>query len=294
MKIYNIGSLNIDYVYSVDSFVRPGETISSIDYNIFPGGKGLNQSVALGKAGANVIHGGIYGDGGDFLVEILNNANVDISRIKKVDGPSGHAIIEVDKTGQNRIILHGGANQKFTEDYIVELLEDAQEGDIVLLQNEINALDYIFEIAYKKGLQIALNPSPFNNKIKSLPLNYVKWWLCNEIEGSELTGENEPQKIAEKMLMLYPDSNLLLTLGKDGALYKSKTQEAYQPIIDVEVADTTAAGDTFTGYFLASVIKGATIEKCLLTAATASAIAVSRNGASVSIPTIDEVEGLIR
>lgn len=293
MKIYNIGSLNIDYVYSVENFVRPGETISSTDYNIFPGGKGLNQSVALGKAGAKVIHGGIVGDGGEFLVEILKNANVDVSYLKTTDGPSGHAIIEVDKTGQNRIILHGGSNQKFTEEYIDELLSGAEEGDIVLLQNEINALDIIFEKAHNKGLQIALNPSPFNDKIKSLPLNYVNWWLCNEIEGSEITGEKEPKQIVEKMMELYPDSNLILTLGKDGAMFKSRDKECYQPIIEVKVADTTAAGDTFTGYLLASIIKGYNIEKSLLTASKASALAVSRNGASVSIPTINEVETFV-
>ena len=293
MKIFNIGSLNIDYVYSVDNFVRASETISSKGYNIFPGGKGLNQSVALGKAGVNVIHGGIIGDGGEFLVEILKNANVDISMLKKSDGPSGHAIIEVDKNGQNRIILHGGSNQKFTEEYIDEILSKAQEGDIVLMQNEINALDIIFEKAHKMNLQIAFNPSPLNDKIKSLPLEYVKWWLCNEIEGNELTGETEPKKIMQKMMELYPESRLILTLGKDGAVYKSKEEEYYQPIIQVKVADTTAAGDTFTGYFLASIIKGENVQNALLTASKASAIAVSRNGASVSIPTIDEVENFI-
>lgn len=290
MKIYNIGSLNIDYVYKVESFVRPGETISSTDYSVFPGGKGLNQSVALAKAGVKVIHGGILGDGGKILTDTLYEAGADISRIKKADGPSGHAIIQVEKSGQNCIILHGGTNQKFDKEYIDELLYDANAGDIVLLQNEINALDIIFEIANKKKLQIAFNPSPFNDRVKQLPLELVKWWLVNEIEGQEITGEKDPEKIADAVLKRFPDSNLILTLGKDGALFASSKKRFYQPIFDVKVVDTTAAGDTFTGFLFAGIIKGKTEEEALLLASKASAIAVSRNGAAVSIPTAEEVK----
>ena len=165
MKIYNIGSLNIDYVYNVENFVRPGETISSTAYSVFPGGKGLNQSVALSRAGAKVIHGGIVGNNSEILTDTLKNAGVDISRLKIVDGPSGHAIIQVDKSGQNCILLYGGANQMFDEEYIDFLLSDAEKGDLILLQNEINALDLIFEKADKLGLEIAFNPSPLTLKV---------------------------------------------------------------------------------------------------------------------------------
>lgn len=290
MKIYNLGSLNIDYVYRVENFVRPGETVSSTDYNIFPGGKGLNQSVALSRAGANVIHGGIIGNNSEILTDTLKNAGVDISRLKTVDGASGHAIIQVDKKGQNCILLYGGANQMFDESYIDNVLSDARKGDIVLLQNEINALDVIFEKAHSLGLQIAFNPSPFKENINTLPLNYVKWWFCNEIEGQELTGETDPKNIAESMLKKFPDSNLVLTLGKKGALFKSKNKEFLQPIFDIPVVDTTAAGDTFTGFLLAAIMSGKSEEEALLHATKASTLTVSRKGASVSIPTIDEVE----
>lgn len=289
MKIYSIGSLNIDYVYSVDHFVAPGETMSSLDLQLFPGGKGLNQSVALAKAGANVIHGAVVGKEGEFLVDTMKGAGVDVSRLKYVDAPSGHAIIQVNTSGQNCILLYGGTNQALDKEYIEMVLSDAEEGDMVLLQNETNCLDVIFETAKKKGLQIAFNPSPFNDKIKALPLEYVDWWFCNEIEGEELFGSNEPKMISENFIKKYPCSNLILTLGKNGCMFKNKDLELYQPIYPVKAVDTTAAGDTFTGYFLTAVAQKKDIATALKLASKASSIAVSRNGASVSIPTADEV-----
>ena len=118
MKIYNLGSLNIDYVYQVDHFVAPGETLSSDRMHIFPGGKGLNQSIALARAGVQVIHGALVGDGGEFLLETMAASGVDVSRIKKVSGSCGHAIIQVDKSGQNCILLFSGTNYGLDRVYI--------------------------------------------------------------------------------------------------------------------------------------------------------------------------------
>ena len=118
MKIYSLGSLNIDYVYQMPHFVQPGETISSTRLDIFRGGKGLNQSVALGKAGATVIHGGFANKNDSWLIDVLKNANVDVSHLGLVDLPSGHAIIQVDPSGQNNIILFSGANYCFTPEYV--------------------------------------------------------------------------------------------------------------------------------------------------------------------------------
>lgn len=293
MKIYNLGSLNVDYVYSVSHFVRPGETLSSNTLNIFPGGKGLNQSVALAKAGISVIHGGLIGYDGQILLKTLENAGVDTQRIKTLDKQSGHALIQVDSNGQNCILLFAGTNHCFDEEYILSVLSDAEEGDILLLQNEINSLDKVFEIANKKKMQIAFNPSPFDQKIKELPLHMVKWWLCNEIEGSEITGEKDTEAILNSMASTYPNSNILLTVGEKGSLYKSSNEYMHQPIYKVNAVDTTAAGDTFTGFFLGSLMKGLDTKKALKIAAAASAIAVSRHGASSSIPCIEDVNKFI-
>ena len=290
MKIYNIGSLNIDYVYSVDNFVLAGETKASANMEIFPGGKGLNQSIALAKAGAKVIHGAYIGNGGDFLLEKMKEAGVDISRIIKTDSSCGHAIIQVDKTGQNCILLYAGTNHALNREYIEEFLKDADENDMLILQNETNALDIIFEIATYKKMQIVFNPSPLGDNIKELPLENVKWWFCNEIEGEALFGNSNPREITKNFINKYPNSNLILTLGKRGSIFKNKDMELAQSIYETKAVDTTAAGDTFTGFFIAAVSNGKDIATALKLASKASAIGVSRKGAAESIPTIKEVE----
>ncbi len=289
MKIYNLGSLNIDYVYKVDHFVTAGETLSSENMSIFPGGKGLNQSVALSKAGAKVIHGAIIGDNGELLIQALSDAGVDTSRIEKRSGSCGHAIIQVDKNGQNSILLYAGTNHCIDRIYIEKFLFDAQKDDILLLQNEMNGLDIIFEIARQKQMQIVFNPSPFHADIKSLPLSYVKWWFCNEIEGAALFGSGEPKEIANNFVKQFPHSNLILTLGKDGSVFANADTYIKQPIYKVNTVDTTAAGDTFTGYFIASLTSGQDVATSIDIAAKASSITVSRQGASTSIPLLDEV-----
>ena len=289
MKIYNLGSLNIDYVYSVPHFVQPGETLSSAKLEIFPGGKGMNQSVALAKAGARVIHGGRIGDNGGFLKEILGQAGADTSFVAVDASSTGHAIIQVDENGQNCILLFSGANHSFTEEFVREILADAQAGDIILLQNEINLLDVILAVAAEKQLQIAFNPSPFTEDLLKLPLHQVKWWLCNEIEGGQLTGKSEPEEILTSMQKKFPGSSIVLTLGKDGCMFTDGKQVLRQPIFPVKAVDATAAGDTFTGFFLASVAEGKSVADALRIASRASSIAVSRMGASSSVPTLAEV-----
>lgn len=289
MRIYNLGSLNIDYVYRVSHFVTAGETLPSEDLQIFPGGKGLNQSIALARAGAQVIHGVAVGDNGEFLLETLAASQVDVSRIRRVSGSCGHAIIQVDRSGQNSILLFAGTNHSIDRAYIESFLFDAEKDDVLLLQNEISGLDVIFEIAHKKQMQIAFNPSPYHESLKLLPLSYIKWWFCNEIEGAAFLGKDEPEEIAEAFLRRFPNSNLILTLGKEGSVFVNADTYIRQPVYQVPVVDTTAAGDTFTGYFIAAITKGKSAAFALDVASKAAAITVSRQGASVSIPTRNEV-----
>lgn len=289
MKIYSLGSLNIDYVYAVDHFVSAGETLASNGMQIFPGGKGLNQSIALARAGAPVIHGAILGEDGEFLRKTLADSGVDTSRIQTIEGSSGHAIIQVEPNGQNCILLFPGTNHQLTTDYIEAFLSDAEAGDLLVLQNEVNALNEIFETAHQKQMQIAFNPSPFRADILDLPLEYVTWWFCNEIEGEALFGSGDPDAIAAQFISRYPESNLILTLGQNGSLLQTAEEQLRQSIFPVKAVDTTAAGDTFTGYFLAAVSRGDSYETALRLAAKASSITVSRKGASSSIPYHNEV-----
>ena len=289
MKVLNIGSLNIDYVYTVDHIILPGETESTGSRSIFLGGKGMNQSCALAKAGVEVYHGGMIGQDGTMFLDACKKYGVHDDWIQIVDGPSGHTIIQIDKNAQNSILLFGGANQKLTTQYIDELLRHFGSDDILLLQNEVNLLPYIVDKAFEKGMQIALNPSPFNEKLEAVDMNKISIFLLNEVEGFQLTGETAPDAILAKLRQLFPHARILLTLGKDGAVYADENQTVFQPIFPVKAVDTTAAGDTYTGYFLAGLSQGLPMDEILRISAKASSIAVSRPGAVPSIPYREEV-----
>ncbi len=294
MRFLNFGSLNLDFVYDVEHFVRPGETISSFALNTFRGGKGLNQSVALSRAGGEVFHGGCVGEDGRMLLEGLEEAGADVSLVRVLpDCRTGHAIIQVDPSGQNCILLFGGANQAISPEQITETLSRFGEGDLLLLQNEVNGLEQMLREARARGMRIAFNPSPIDGKISQLPLENVEFFLLNEIEGAALGGGNTPEEVLDGLKRRFPGAKIVLTLGKDGALYFDGEKTFFQPIFPIKAVDTTAAGDTFTGYFLEAVGRGLPGDQCLRRATAASAIAVSRKGASPSIPGAAEVDAFL-
>ena len=295
MKIINIGSLNIDRIYGVEHFVQPGETIKTRTYSEACGGKGLNQSIAIARSGAEVYHVGAVGADGEMLLGVLNQSGVHTEGVKKLSGASGHAVIQVDQSGQNNIIICGGANDSVSKEMIDEAVKMVEEGDIVLLQNEISNVGYAAETAKKSGAKIALNPSPINENLKTIPKDLVDYFILNEIEGKEISRaeSEEPEEIMEKLKVKYPNAAFVLTLGEKGSWYFDKTRCFKQNIYKVKAVDTTAAGDTFCGYFLSGITKGREIPEILKTASAASAIAVSRNGAAPSIPEYDEVETFV-
>lgn len=292
MKLLNFGSLNIDYVYKVDHFVRPGETMSSESRQTFCGGKGLNQTIALARAGVQVYHAGAVGKAdGEMLLEALKKNNVNIDFVKQCeDIATGHAIIQVNRSGQNCIMLYGGANQTMTKEHIDETLAGFSAGDFLILQNEINNLGYIMQQAHKKELVIVLNPSPMNEKILALPLEFVDYFMLNEVEAADICGEESKDNLLGNLSRKYPKAKIVLTLGKQGVQYKDGEQILSHGIYKVPVVDTTAAGDTFTGFFIGSLAQGYAAEEALRLASVASSIAVSRQGAESSIPYMDEVK----
>lgn len=294
MKVLNFGSLNIDYVYGVDHFVRAGETISSNGLQLFCGGKGLNQSVAFARSGAKTYHAGAIGKDGGMLLDMLKSAgaNTDFVRVRE-DAASGHAIIQVSGSGENCILLHGGANRTMDDAFVDEVLSHFGAGDLLMLQNEINNLDYIIRTAKARGMFAVLNPSPFDEKILALDLSLLDAIIVNETEGNGLSGKSEPDEILAELLSRYPDMKIVLTLGKQGAVYADASTRAFCDIIKTAVKDTTAAGDTFTGYFFSMLMQGEAPENALKIATAASAITVSRMGAAPSIPAMDEVKALL-
>lgn len=294
MKLLDFGSLNIDHVYRLDRMVREGETIAAGDYQKNAGGKGLNQAIALRKAGAEVFMAGAIGQDGGFLLQFLAEQGVDTRHVRVLDAPTGHALIQVDREGRNCIIVYGGANRLITPGMADSILDDFAPGDYVLLQNEISPIDHILRSAHQRGLHIIINPSPITKELLEAPLHLADWLILNETEGHELSGETQPDAILDELIKRYPGCRFVLTLGEAGSIYADSAVRVNQPAFKMPAVDTTAAGDTFTGYFLESVMRGETVERALLRASKASSITVSRPGAGQSIPRSDEVELALR
>ncbi|MGN0275098.1 MAG: ribokinase [Chordicoccus sp.] len=284
MKVLCFGSLNLDHVYRVHSIVRPGETISSLGVETHCGGKGLNQSIALAKAGAPVWHAGAVGDDGQMLVRRLQDAGVHTNLIEHLDGPNGSCVIQVDDRGQNSIVLFGGTNQRITETYVDEVFSHFEKGDLVLLQNEISCLPYILGKAASKQMTIILNPSPMTRELMATDLSAVSLFILNEVEGGDLTGETDPDRILDALASRFPGAEAVLTLGGSGSCFRGNGETIRQEAYPVQAVDTTAAGDTFTGYFIADYYASGDAKHALDLASRASAIAVTRPGAADSIP----------
>ena len=287
-KILNIGSLNLDYVYAVPHFVEAGETLLSSRRDVFAGGKGLNQTVAAARAGAEVCHGGAVGADGDMLLDLLRDAGADVSAVARVDVPTGHAVIQVTPQGENAIIILGGANRAVSPETVGIALEKVGPGDILLLQNEINGLDHIIRRAAQKGLRILFNPAPMEEAVKDLPLELLDTLIVNEGEGKALAGDMDALKAA------YPNQKILLTQGSRGASLWTGSEVLFQPAFPVEAVDTTAAGDCFLGYYAAALAENLPYAAALRLAAAASALSVQRQGAAPSIPLRGEVEDYLK
>lgn len=289
MKILNFGSCNIDSVYSVAHIVQPGETLAADSLAQFPGGKGLNQAISIAKAGAPVYFAGCIGEDDNMLRPLLKQSGVDLTYLKTVKERTGQAIIQVDEYGENSIVIYHGANAAVTTEHIDSVLADFGSGDFLLLQNEISNLSYLIEQASKKGMKIILNPSPFEPKLLDIDLNDLFCVIVNETEASEFSGTGQPFDFLSLAQNRYPSLNVILTLGKKGSIYLSDGKLFRQQAYKATTVDTTAAGDTFTGYFLAGLYRGEDIPTVFKTASAAAAIAISRKGAASSIPTFEEV-----
>ena len=291
MKALCFGSLNIDYTYRVDHFVQPGETLAADSLQVFSGGKGLNQAIALARAGAETCMAGAVGEDGRFLLEELSAAGVCTDHVGVLQQVrTGNAIIQNDKTGDNCILLYGGANRAVTEAQADEVLQHFSAGDWLLLQNEINDLPYILRRAYERGLRIAFNPSPMEQRVLDFPLEYVDLFLLNRVEAAQLAGtDGAADGLLRVLREKFPGAAVVLTLGEQGAVYADSEQTIRQAAYPAEAVDTTAAGDTFTGFFLASLLRGEGVPQAMALAARAAAIAVTRRGAAPSIPTREQV-----
>ncbi len=294
MKIVNLGSLNVDHVYRVDHFLLPGETKASRSMTTNAGGKGLNQSVAAARTGVDVYHAGYYGHGSEILIDALSRAHVKLDLLEEKDMPNGHAIIQVDDAGQNCILLYGGTNVCLTEEYVDHVLDECTKDDILLLQNETNLLPYIIEAAAKRGIPAAMNAAPMDEGVKNYPIGKLRYLIVNEIEGAALAGGDTFEETMANLIAAYPNTGILLTLGSAGAWFHDGDRDIRMGCAKVpQVVDTTAAGDTFLGYFLAGMLQKLDPAQALQRATFASALTIQKPGAADSIPNVNEVEAVM-
>ena len=319
MKTLCFGSANIDHVYKVNHFTRPGETQSCLEYSVGCGGKGFNQAVAMALAGNDTYFAGVIGRDGSILKDTMLKKGVKTDFLKETEKYNGHAIIEVDRSGQNHIVLYGGTNQTIEREYVDEVMEHFGEGDIVVLQNEINEVPYIIERCHAKKMTIIFNAAPYDDGLKDFPIEKVTWLVVNETEGAGLSragcfrnrafengnAENvnvkngnvekdnlengDIGKIPGILYSMYGGVNILLTLGAQGSRAITADEDIYVPAYPVKAVDTTGAGDTFIGYFVRGISEGMPPEGGMRLASAASALAVSRPGAAESVPCYKEV-----
>lgn len=284
-SILNLGSINIDIVYGVPHFVSPGETLASQSLTRGAGGKGFNQSVALARAGASVCHLGLVGEDGGWLRDMLKAEGVDVQYLGTSQEPTGHAIIQVDASGQNAIIIHGGANTAMDREELMSLMSKAlRPGDIFLAQNETAWVSEALALARKLGAIVAYNPAPMSPSRRDIPGDCVDYLFVNEGEAMELADAADTDAATVALRARWPGLRLVLTLGSKGVRYEDAEASLQVPALKVDAVDTTAAGDTFIGYFLAGVAQGKPVRQCLEVACRAAAISVTRRGAADSVP----------
>jgi ribokinase len=284
MAIINIGSINVDHSYQLNRFLQPGETASCRHYLRGLGGKGMNQSIALLRAGAEVVHLGAVGRGDSWVRETIAAAGVALDDILDSSADTGHAIIQIDAQGENCILLYQGANHALSDSDVAAALQRHPQHEWVLTQNETNVVAQTIALAAAAGRKVAFNPAPCDAALAQLPLERLALLLVNEIEVCQLTGQAEVQAAFAALRARCPDTLVVVTLGAEGLWAAQGAQQWAVPSYPTQVLDTTGAGDTITGYLLAGLDEGLAVEDALHLAAKAAALTVARRGAAASIP----------
>lgn len=285
MTIWNLGSINADFVYSVPHIPSPGETLASTGRQVFLGGKGTNMSVAAARAGAHVRHIGAVGPDGRWAVERLMEYGVDTRHITEIETETAQAIIAVDTGGENSIILHPGANQEIPATLIQSALAEAQTGDIAVFQNETNLQGEFAALAADMGLRVVYAAAPFDAERVLAVLPHLDMLVLNAVEAEQLRSSTGmgPADL--------PVGDVIVTLGSDGARWFGAEGESQIPAVPVTPVDTTGAGDTVTGYVLAGLDRGMPLKQALGLAMRAGALMVTRKGTADVIPDLAEVQG---
>ncbi|MCC1492464.1 ribokinase [Cognatishimia sp. F0-27] len=288
MSIWNLGSINVDLVYRVPHLPQAGETLAATGFQRGLGGKGANMSVAAARAGARCVHLGAVGRDGRWTVERLMEYGVDTRLIAEMAEATGHAIIAVDESGENSIILHSGANRALDARSLADQLEGAADGDWFVTQNETNAQQETAQVASRRGMKVAYAAAPFEADAVRAVLPVLDLLILNAVEAAQLA---RALGVAPGRL---PVRDVVITKGSKGSVWieTDTGTETTVPALPVEPVDTTGAGDTFTGYLLAGRDRGMPMEQALRLASKAAALMVTRHGTADVIPDLKDVQDM--
>ena len=285
--IYNFGSINADYIYQVPHLPVPGETLAATALTRELGGKGANQSVAASRAGAQVIHVGAVGPDGAWAISELEGHGVDCTHVTMLDSTTGHAIINVDTSGENAIVIFPGANQEQSLTDVESAFLVAGQGDFLLLQNETNLQADVAKLARSKDMTVVYSAAPFSPDSVRAVLPYVDILVMNSVEFSQLT------EVLGDTISDLPAMVQIVTKGSAGVDWIENETTRHVPAPQVKPVDTTGAGDCFAGYVVAGLAEGMSPEEALRLGTSAAALQIQRRGTAGAIPIRSDVNALL-
>lgn len=298
-KVVIVGSLNMDLVTRAPRLPRAGETLAGQSFVTVPGGKGANQAVAAARLGARVAMIGCVGEDayGEQLRAALLAEGIDCQAVTSITGEStGVALIVVDDSSQNAIVIVAGGNGRVTSEVVERFDELLSGADVIICQLEVPmaAVGHVLKRGHELGKMVILNPAPASEPLPAQWYAWIDYLIPNESEASALTGlpvdSVATADAAATALLASGASKVIVTLGEHGALFATRAHSQHFPAPRVKPIDTTAAGDTFVGGFAAALADGKSESDAIRFGQVAAALSVTRSGAQPSIPTFDEVQ----
>ncbi|MEL7301117.1 MAG: ribokinase [Pseudomonadota bacterium] len=284
MTVFCVGSINADHFYDVPHIPAPGETLEGSNHRVGLGGKGANQSVAAARAGAEVVHIGAVGEDGAWAIARMQSLGVDTRHISTVDVPTAHAIINVASDGENAIVIYPGANRAITKAMVSDAFKKAEAGDRLILQNEASMQVEAARLAQRAGMQVIYSAAPFDAEAVRSVLEFTDVIVVNDLEARQL------EEAFGTALAELPVQGVVVTRGAEGADYIAGREVIHADALKVTARDTTGAGDTFLGYFVAALDADLDTQSALTLASAAAALKVTRPGTADAIPSRAEVE----
>ena len=301
-KVVVVGSLNMDLVTRASRLPRGGETLVGQSFATVPGGKGANQAVAAARLGADVAMIGCVGSDayGAQLRDALLVEGIDCQAVNEVEGSSGVALIVVDDSSQNAIVIVAGSNGQLTPASLLAFDAVLQAAEVIVCQLEVpmDTVGYALKRARALGKTVILNPAPASGPLPADWYAAIDYLIPNESEASALSGvpvdSLDSAKVAATHLLNAGAGKVIVTLGSQGALFANGQGFEHLLAPKVQAVDTTAAGDTFVGGFAAALANGQGEAEAIRFGQVAAALSVTRAGAQPSIPMLHDVQGFAR